>query len=239
MIQVCFAFTLLSELLKLFYDIRIVPVVEPAVENGTLIYRQTGAFTPYLEAEHLPFELCSYQLFFMAIALLIKDGKRLRMLYALMFSTCIIGGAMALFLPSAAIGLSSVSEFLGNINVWRAFLYHAMLIVLGIYIGISEECGLHFRDIKWSFLLVGILDFVSFYLNSMLSTPYYSGDTLMGVGNAVNYFSSYNNPLGIVMSDKRQWFLYLLIRIAAATVLITLLHLPLLKKDRKAAYENS
>ena len=73
----------------------------------------------------------------------------------------------------------------------------------------------------------------------MLSTPYYSGDTLIGVGNAVNYFSSYNNPLGIPMATKGQWLLYLLVRIALALILITLVQLPLRKKDRTPSQRTS
>jgi hypothetical protein len=122
---------------------------------------------------------------------------------------------MGILLSSATIGRTELSDFLYSVEVWRAFLYHSMLVILGVYIGQSKECAIHFRDLKWTVLILLCLDFGSFYLNSMMATPYYQGDQLMGVGNVVNYFSSYNNPLGIVMSDKVQWFLYLLIRCLA------------------------
>ena len=56
----------------------------------------------------------------------------------------------------------------------------------------------------------------------------------MGIGNAINYFSSYNNPLGIVMSNKKEWMIYLGIRIVLAAICILLVNLPLLLKDKKA-----
>lgn len=238
-LKICFVLAVLSEVVKTLSVIRIVPVVEAAVENGVLIYRETGAFTPYLEAEHLPFELCSYQIFFIGLAMVVKNQKWLKRLYALMYTSCVVGAGVFFLTPSAAIGLTTVEEFFTSVMVWRAFLYHAMVVVLGICIGTSEECGLRFRDIGWSLLLLICLDYASFYLNSIMSTPIYQGDTLLGVGNAVNYFSSYNNPLGIVMSDKGQWLTYLAIRLVLAVILTTLAQLPLLKKERRERHENN
>ena len=232
-LKVCMALALLSEVMKILTAIQIVPVTEPVVENGILVYRETGAFTPYLESEHLPFELCSYQIFFIFLALVLKNRKFLRILHATMFATCIIGGLLAIFLSSETIGRSTVQDFIGSSSVWRQFIYHSVLVVLGVYIGVSDEADLHFRDIRYSMISVAILYFISMYLNSMMATPYYSGDTLVGVGNVINYFSSYNNPLGIVMRDKTAWYIYLLICVAGFALLTLLVNLPLLIKDRK------
>ena len=62
LIRVCFVLGLISEAVKVLCVVEILPVVEPAIENGVLAYRQTGAFAPYLQAEHLPLELCSLQI---------------------------------------------------------------------------------------------------------------------------------------------------------------------------------
>ncbi len=237
MLAVCLGVALLSEFTKILGNIDIVPVVRPVVENGALIYEETGAFTPYLEAEHFPFELCSYQIVFIFLALVIKNRRWKKLLYAVMYTTCIIGAGMGILFSSAASGLTSLRDFAASLQVWRSFLYHSMLVVLGIYIGRSEECNVRFRDLRWTFLAVLLLDFCSFYLNSMMSTPYYVGDTLVGVGNAINYFSSYGNPLGIVMSNKAQWFIYLAIRFVLAVALMTLVSLPLLRKEKKGRNE--
>ena len=236
--KVCFALGLVSELIKVFDKILIVPVVKPIVENGVLIYLETGQFAPYLEAEHLPFELCSYQLFFMFFALVLTNEKHLKRLHALMYTTCIIGASIALILASVANDYDTVAEFLGSYSCWRFFLYHAMLVILGVYIGMSNECDIHFKNIKSTTAIIVALDFVTLYLNSMMSTPVYSGDDLMGVGNSINYFSSYNNPLGIVMPGKKEWMIYLCIRIVLGLICILLVNVPLLLKDRKEGKQN-
>ena len=59
LLKVCLAFGALSEAIKLFSVIRILPMVEVAVEGGALEYAHVGQYTPYLEMADLPFELCS------------------------------------------------------------------------------------------------------------------------------------------------------------------------------------
>ena len=195
-------------------------------ETAQSFAEETGAFTPYLEAEHFPFELCSYQIVFIFLALELKNPKWRKRLYAVMYTTCIAGAGMGILFSSAAIGLTGIRDFVFSLQVWRAFLYHSMLVILGLYIGWCEECDVHFKDVKYSLISIILLDFITFHINSMMATPYYSGDTLVGVGNAINYFSSYNNPLGIVMADKTQWYVYLTIRFVLAVILITLINLP-------------
>lgn len=226
----------MSEVIKTFSNIQILPVVTPAIENGRLIYREVGNYAPYLEAEHMPFELCSYQILFMFLALFIKNKVLLKRLYAFMYTTCIIGGGMGIAFSSSLIGLSGMSEIITSSDVWRAFLFHSMLIVEGIYIGRSKECDIRFSGIKWTFMILIALDFMTLYLNSIMATTYYQGDTLAGIGNVVNYFSSYNNPLGIPMKDKTQWAIYLTLRAVLASALIVLINLPLLKK-KEASHE--
>ena len=231
MINICFALSIISEIVKVLSVIEILPVVEPMVENGMLIYRETGQYAPYIQAEHLPFELCSLQILFMFLSLIIKKDENRKKLYSTMYGTSIIGGTIAVFMASIAPEFETTAAFLSAPRAWQFFLYHAMIIVVGIYIGISDESDIRFSDLKWMIVIVLGLDFLSFYLNSMMSVPYYVGDNIVGLAYGINYFSSYNNPLGIVMSTKGQYFIYLLIRIVIALILIPIVYLPLkLKK---------
>ena len=136
-----------------------------------------------------------------------------------MYTTCIVGAGMAIVFNSSAPELTKVSEFVGNIHIWRSFLYHSMLIILGTYIGISKECNIHFKDLKGTIFVILFLDLLTMYINSMMSKAYYVGDQLMGVSKAINYFSSYANPLGIAMENKTAWYIYLLIRLVLAILL--------------------
>ena len=233
----CLAIAMLSEFIKTLGNIEIVPIVEPIVEQGKLIYRETGAYTPYLEAEHFPFELCSYQIIFILLALAVRNPRLQKRLYALMYTTCIAGAGMGILFSSAAIGLTGIRDFVTSIQVWRAFLYHSMLVILGLQIGWHEECDVRFRDVKGTLLEIVFLDLFTLHVNSMMSTPYYAGETLKGVGKSINYFSSYNNPLGIVMTNKTQWLTYLAVRFVLAVILILLINLPLLRKEKKNLHE--
>ena len=69
--------------------------------NGKLVYEETGTYVPYLEAEHFPFEMCSYQILFMTLALVMKDRGWRKRLYALMYTTCIAGAGMGSWIPGA------------------------------------------------------------------------------------------------------------------------------------------
>ena len=233
LIKVCFVLGLISEAVKVFCVIEIQPVVEPVIENGMLVYRQTGAYAPYLQGEHLPLELCSLQLVFMLLFLVIRRRSLKRKLLALMYATALVGGVIAILLASIAPEFETAAAFFSAPRAWQFFLYHAMIVTLGIAIGMDREYRLHFRDLRYALLGVLGLDFVIYYVNSVMSIPYYQGDTLMGIAYAVNYFSSYNNPLGIVMSNKMQYALYLLIRLVLAVVLIVLVFVPFAVRDKK------
>lgn len=56
-VRLCFLLSLFLEAAKILTAIEIIPVVEPVVENGALVYRGTGAFAPYIQREHLPFDI--------------------------------------------------------------------------------------------------------------------------------------------------------------------------------------
>ncbi len=225
------------EVIKVFAIIRVVPVVELAVENGRIVYHQTGAFTPYMQGEHMPLDLCSLQIIFFFFALRAKSDKWKKIIYSAIYGTAIIGGVLAIFLSSIAPDYSTAGAFLLSPRAWEFFFYHVLIIVVAIAIAMDKECDLHFRDLKWMAVVTVALDFFSFYLNSIMSVPYYQGDELMGIGYAVNYFSTYNNPLGITMSNKEQYFIYLFIRIALAAVIIPLVYLPFLRRDKKREQE--
>jgi hypothetical protein len=83
------------------------------------------------------------------------------------------------------------------------------------------------------FATVLFFDISSLYLNSILSEPVYRGKELEGIMYAVNFFSSYNNPLGIPMTGKPQYLLYLLLRFCIASALIVLVYLPFRLRDRR------
>ena len=232
------AFSVLSEIVKVLSLIEIVPMVDQVIvqENGApaLDWTPIGQYTPYLRAEHLPLELCSLFLFFLAAALLVKDEKWKNRLYAVMFATGTIGGVMGIVLCTSADRLNAAGAFFTSVRSWQFFLYHAMVVAVSLYIGLCGESGLVFSDWKKAVLCIIALDLPTFYLNSVLSSAVYVHDELVGVTHRINFFSSYVNPLGLVLTEKWQWLVYLLVRLLLACALIIGLFL-LLPRRRKGA----
>ena len=235
MLTVCLAIGLASEVFKILYETQFVPVVVPSVSAAGLIYKATGAFAPYLELEHLPLELCSIQILLLLFAKLMTDGVWRRRLLGFMYPTCVLGAGLAVVLSSIAPEFSTAQAFLTSPRAWQFFIYHSMLIVLGLYLGMNREAGIRFRHLGSTLFGLFLLDFASFYTNSIFSEPVYTGNRLQGLSYHLNYFASYDDPLGIHMTTKEQWLAYLAVRFALAAALVTLCYLPLYYREKREA----
>ena len=228
----CFFIGLSCEIIKILIVIDVVPLVEPDVENGVLTYKGIGKFYPYIETAHIPFQLCSFQIVFLFLARVVKNEKWKRRIYSLIYATSLIGGIIAILLSSIAPYYNSTREFLLSIRAWEFYLYHSMLVMIAIVIAKNKKCNLRFSDAKWTCVILFMLDIFSFYMNSMLSVPLYVKEKLIGLTHSVNCFSSYENPIGINITTKAQYLIYLLIRFTIALLLILAAYVPFLKRDR-------
>ena len=239
---VCFVMGIASEVIKVFSVAQIVPMVDPiVVEQGgemALQWIPTGEYTPYLAMEHLPLELCSLYLIFLLLALVLKDEKWKRRLYAVMFASGVLGGFMGIVMSSIAGDFDSTGAFFSSVRAWQFFLFHAMVVMSSLYLGLSEEGGLRFADWKKAIIGLLFLDIPTFYINSIFSSEVYMHDKVVGVTHRINYFSSYVNPLGLVLTEKWQWIIYLLGRDLLAVGLVVLLFLLLVKKRGERSHGN-
>ncbi len=237
--SVCLPLGVLSEVIKIFSAAEIVPLVNPAIvqeEGGAALrFLPAGEYTPYLAKEHLPLELCSLYLAFMLLALVIKDEKWKKRLYAVMFASGTIGGLMGIALSSIAGDFTSTASFLTSVRAWQFFLYHSMITAVSLYLGFCRESGLVFSDWKKALLGLAVLDIPTFYLNSVLSSEIYQNGRVAGVTHRINFFSSYVNPFGLILTEKWQWIAYLAARAAAAAAIVALLYLILSIKTRSKA----
>ena len=242
LMTVCMALGVVSEIVKVFSVAQIVPMVEPVIaeQNGALALQwfPTGEYTPVLASEHLPLELCSLYLLFMLLALALKDGLWKKGLYAVMFASGTLGGLMGIFLASITSYFDTAASYFASARVWQYFIYHSMIVMLSLYLGFCRESGLAFPDWKKAVLGLLLLDLPTFYLNSVFSSQVYMHDTLVGVTHRINFFSSYVNPLGIVLTEKWQWIVYLVIRASLAVGLVLLLYCLLLRKKEGAVGED-
>ena len=222
-LKLCLAIGLLSEAVKLFSVMRILPMVDIAVKGAALDYIPAGPYTPYLEMADLPLELCSLQIAFMAAMLLVKDGAWRSRLRALMYITGVIGGLLGILLAEVTVDYSTVGEYFTSPRIYQFFLYHAMVVTLGLYMGFGPDSDVSLDRFKETMGLLLALDAPTFYLNSVLSQPVYVAGKPVGVVYRTNLFSSYVNPLGLVLTRRWQWLSYLAVRLGLAAVLIALL----------------
>lgn len=211
----------LSEAAKMAGVIELVPS-----KNGTILQ-------PYLPLNHLPLHFCSIQVILIAAAKFMKYEKRREALLAFMAPTCVLGGIVALLMPSIFTTTISVEQAFTSPTSYQFFIFHAMIISLGLIIVYSGRINWNIKHFKQTTLRVYMLGLLSVYLNSMLASPTYEDGRLISVDFRTNFFFTYQNPLGIQITELWQWYLYLLSIALLAALSLYLFHLPLIKRKVK------
>lgn len=212
----------LSEVIKTLSVLKMVPSTD-----GTTMHL-------YMEMQHLPLHLCSIQILFIFYARFAREGKAKETLLAFMYPSCILGAFFALMLPSIFSTSIDVTEAFTHPMAYQFFLYHTMLVVLGAYIAMSEEIHFTGKHYLSSMGILGVLAFVSFYMNSIFATPTYVNGELVSVEYSTNFFFTQRTPIGVELTTKGDWFLYMGIILTLAVVLVGLFYLPFILKARKA-----
>ena len=231
-IKVCFFIAVICEMVKVISVIDVWPIVKATVENGEIVYKETGAYAPFIEYTHLPFELCSLQILFMFLYIVIKNNVWRTRIIALIYGTAMMGGLLAIFISAIAPGFSTTREFLTSVRAWEFFIYHSMLTILAILIATDGKYILKLKEFKWNCIMLLIIDTFSFYINSLLSIPVYKDGELIGISKSSNFFSSFSSPLGIPLINKKYYLIYLVSRLLFGFILITIIYLPLLIRKR-------
>ena len=242
-LRVCLWLGVVSEVVKVFSVSRMLPIVEPGIHAGKngaeIVYNATGEYAPYLEMRHLPLELCSLMIVLIIIVLLVRDETWRKRLLTLMYITGTIGGTLGIFLAYVATEYATTAELFASPRVWQYFLYHAMVVTLGLYLGFREGSGVSIRSLGSTLTLLIGLDLPSFYLNSVFAQPVYVDRSPVGLVYPMNLFSSYLNPIGLVLKEKWQWIAYLGVRLVIAVTLISfLLCLPAAFRKTRPREEN-
>ena len=222
-LKICLAVGVLSEVVKVLSVARILPMVDITVSEGALRYSSAGQFTPYLEMADLPLELCSLQIAFIAAMLFSKTPQWRSRLRALIYTTGVIGGVMGIVMAQVTVDYSTVRQYFTSPRIYQFFLYHSVVVLLGLYLGLGPNSDVSIRSLKGTMGLLVLMDLPTFYLNSVFSQPVYEAGKPVGIVYRTNFFSSYVNPLGLVLTQRWQWIAYLLIRVGLAAVLISLL----------------
>ena len=220
-IDFAFYFSIASELIKVLSAIEMVPIANE------------GGLYPYLEARYFPLHLCSLQIFSFAYLKFSKHNSTFReWLLAFMYPSCILGGTIAILLPSIFSNGISVDEAFAHPLAYQTFLFHTMLILFGIYIYQSKEIKLNSDGFRKSVIVLCILSFLSIYINSIFSTPIYENGKLAGVSNSANFLFTALAPIPLSFNYKWQWLIYLLVIAIISISLMYFLYLPIIKKEK-------
>ena len=211
----------ISEIVKMVGVIELVPS-----QNGELML-------PYLPMNHLPLHFCSIQIILIAAAKFMKNEKQRETLLAFMAPTCVLGGIMALLMPSIFTTTISVEQAFTSSMSYQFFIFHSMIIALGLIIASSDQINWSMKHFRNTTFIVYLLGFLSIYLNSILASPTYVDGKLVSVDFWTNFFFTYQNPLGIQLTEAWQWYLYLVIIILLSTLLLYLFYLPLIRRTNK------
>lgn len=214
---VCF----LSEFIKVFSSIDLIPAAD-----GTDFY-------PYMKPQHLPLHLCSIQILTVFYTRFSKNEKRRETVLAFMYPTCTAGAAFAIALVSIFPNTVPTEEAFTHPMAYQYFLFHTMLIILGLYIPMSGQIDLRPRHCLSSTLMLLGAAFLSLYVNSMLSVGVYSSNTLESVEYTPNFFFTYNPPIDIQFTELWHWHVYLAVLAALAVLLILAFYVPVFVKAKR------
>lgn len=221
-IDIAFYTAISSELIKVLSVVEMVPI---AGKQG--LY-------PYMELRYLPLHLCSLHILFFAYLKINKKRNEItRWLLSFMYPCCIVGGILAIIIPSIFSTSIKTSEAFTHPLAYQTFLYHTMLVLFGIYLFDNKEAKLTADGYKKCMILLFALSFVSIYINSIFTIPVYENGQLISVASTTNFFFVSTPPIPVLLNEKIHWFIYLLILVVLATVLVGLLYLPMFIKKRK------
>ena len=200
-------------------------VMVPSADGSTMY--------PYLDLGQLPFHLCTMQTIFIFYTRFAKEGKFRENLLAFMYPTCGVGAAFSLFIPIIFDDTITVSQAFTHPLAYQYFLYHVMLILVGLYIPFSNEFEIRPKH-YWSTLgLLTGFGFVSIYLNSMFAVPTYVNGEIVSVDYATNFLFTNRPPIDIPLTTMAHWFIYLGVLGTMAVVIIALFYIPFFAKARK------
>ncbi len=220
-LNVSCALSVLSELIKIFCAFRFVPSA-----SGAEIY-------PFIETAQLPFHLCSIFIFFVFYTRFTKNESGRDVVLAFMYPAGIAGASFALAIPTVFSESTTVGEAFTNPWAYQYFLYHVMLIIVGIYVAFSGKVDIRPHHYFTTIGLLSLFAFGSLYVNSAFAAPVYKDGDLLSVEYTTNFLFTYQPPIDIALTEKWHWILYLLVLVVLAISLITLCYIPIFRRHRR------
>ena len=210
-----------SEVVKVLSVVQVVPS-----SDGSLFY-------PYLQLQHMPFHLCSLMILVIFWICFTGNEKLRDMLLQFSFPVCIAGGILAILIPTIFGNSIRAEEAFTHPLAYQYFLYHSMLIVLAVQIARDRSIRFCWRGYRNTLKIFGLLALCSIYLNSLFSEPVYENGQLISVEYGTNLMFTSRLPVGIAITSKEQWLLYLAFLAVVLCGGLALMYLPLIRMRAK------
>lgn len=185
---------------------------------------------PYIQNQHLPLHLCSIQIIFIVVVRFMNPNNKIRSgLLGFMFPTFIIGASLALLIPTIFESSVPVEKAFIHPLAYQYFLYHAMLITLGIYIITEKEFNIQPKHYLTTMMILGLFGLMSLYLNSIFAHMTYDVEKeVFDLLYSPNFFFTAISPIpGIRITEPWHWYLYILIIVIIAFSSIAIFYIPI------------
>ena len=173
-----------------------------------------------------PFQLCSVPMYLCIIAPLLKKGKLQRGMYHFMVLFNLLGGLAAM------IEISGLSHEYWTLTL-HAFIWHTILLFIGLYLGFSRHTSVTKTDFKLACLTFIGLSVVAFSINVVI------GQILGHEGINMFFVGPENSPLVIFedIAERFGWYVSTLLYIPVVCLGAGVIYLPFsyFKKKAKVA----
>jgi hypothetical protein len=222
---------LCSEAIKMVYGLKYllsdgttIEILKYKAQEGITI---VSAFYP---RDYLPLHLCALQPLLMLIVKFTKNENLKDKILKFMFPTCILGAFIAIV-------VNTVGCAFNDLIVYEYFLFHTALIIYGISIMTRKKITITFKSHLETLGILIVVFISSIWVNSILSDTN-SNHVIMGVEDIdlyTNFLYSMKPPMeGLpLLNLNHGWFVYFFTIVLLGLVLITLIHLPFMIKNRK------
>lgn len=188
------------------------------------IYKQLFYFyvvnNGHYDCSLFPFQLCDVPMFLCLIAPFVKNKKIEEAMYNFMVSYNLLGGFITFLEPS-----SLCRPYLTM--TLHGFLWHMILVFIGLYLAFSNRCLKNKRDFLTSVRVYGFLCVIALLLNTLLR------NVSMGDLNAF-YLGPTISPV-VIFSDisaRFGWFINMIIFVLVMTLGAYFVYLLLYNKEK-------
>ena len=167
-----------------------------------------------------PFQLCSIPMYFCLAAPFLKPGRIQRGMYNFMLSFNLMGGFVAFLEPS---GLTHTYWTL----TLHAFIWHMLLVFVGLYIGFSGRAGQKLKEYRYAAVTFAILCIIALSFNLIFWNKPASIDNPTGHMNMF-YIGPADSPLAVfkTICQRYGWYVNTPIYIACLCLGAFIFYLP-------------